>query len=154
MSRSPNLTVESTTVILELLDGWTGKLSWELLIDRVERKLLVRYTRQAFGAHERIVRAFQLVKRRLRGQAGRPPVADPALQKALETTARMHAEIERLKLENERLTSTFIRWAYNARLKGIGETYLERPLPDMGGRRGTNARANASRQDENLPKKS
>ena len=144
MARSPNLSAEDVTVILEILDGWSGKLSWNHLIDRVERKLLFRYTRQSLYGHERIAKSFQLTKRRIQGQAGRPPVENPVLQKALEKCARLEAEVARLSSENERLISKFIRWAYNAHLRGMTEAQLEQPLPPMGGRRGAHARRQIS----------
>lgn len=144
MARSRNLSPSDMTVILELLDGWSGRLSWELLIEQIERRLLFRYTRQALHGHEQIASAFKVTKRRIRGVTGRAPVADPALQKSLEVNARLQAQVLRLETENERLIQKFVRWAYNAHLHGVGEHELERPLPSMGGRRGRSARQRSS----------
>ena len=145
MTRSPNLSEDRIEAILEILDGWTGKLTWLKLIEQAERKLSCRYTRQALDGHERIAAGFRLAKQRIQGQTGRPPVEDPALQTALERIAGLEARVERLSGENDQLVSKFIRWAYNAHLKGMTEGQLDRPLPQMGGRRGANARVHAQR---------
>lgn len=145
MTRSPNLSEERVDAILEILDGWTGKLTWLKLIEQVERRLSCRYTRQALDGHERIAEGFRLTKRRIQGQTGRPPVDDPVLQKALERIAGLEARLERLSGENDQLISKFVRWAYNAHLKGMTERQLDHPLPEMGGRRGRNARVHAER---------
>lgn len=144
MVRSRNLSAADVTVVLELLDGWSGRLSWELLIEQVERRLLFRYTRQALHGHEQIASAFKVTKLRIRGLIGRAPVEDPALQKSLEVNARLQAQVLRLETENELLIQKFVRWAYNAHLRGVGEQDLERPLPSMGGRRGRSARQRSS----------
>lgn len=145
MTRSPKLSEERVEAVLEILDGWTGKLTWLKLVDRIEHKLSCRYTRQALDGHERIAQGFRLTKRRIQGETGRPPVEDPALQKALERIAGLEARLERLSSENDQLVSKFIRWAYNAHLRGVTKEQLEQPLPPMGGRRGRNAALHAER---------
>jgi hypothetical protein len=145
MTRSPKLSDERIEAILEILDRWSGKLTWEKLIDVIEQKLMCRYTRQALDGHERVALSFRLAKKRIRGETGRPPVEDPALQKAYERIAGLEAKLDRVLGENEQLISKFIRWAYNAHLKGMTERQLDQPLPQRGGRRGTNARIHAER---------
>ena len=46
-ARARNLGGEDIEAIVSILDGWDGKLTWELLIDVVEQRLSARYTRQA-----------------------------------------------------------------------------------------------------------
>lgn len=145
MTRSPKLSDERVEAVVEILDRWSGKLTWEKLIDVIEHKLMCRYTRQALDGHERVALSFRLAKKRIRGETGRPPVEDPALQKAFERIAGLEAKLDRVLGENEQLISKFIRWAYNAHLKGMTERQLDQPLPQMGGRRGTNARIHAER---------
>ena len=53
------------------------------------------------------------------------------VQKALERISRLEAENQRLLAENERLNEKFVRWAFNAYVRGMGETDLDRPLPQM-----------------------
>ena len=57
--RSKNLGDAEIKQIVEILDGWTGKLTWELLIDAIELRMFNRYTRQSLFKHERIRHAFE-----------------------------------------------------------------------------------------------
>ena len=45
--RAKNLSDDAIGLIVGMLDGWSGKLTWDLFIDVIERRLRVRYTRQA-----------------------------------------------------------------------------------------------------------
>ena len=66
-ARARNLGGEDIEAIVSILDGWDGKLTWELLIDVVEQRLSARYTRQALNQRVRIKQAFQLTKDRVAG---------------------------------------------------------------------------------------
>jgi len=44
-SRSENLTDELIERIVEILDGWSEKLTWNKLIDEIEFRTKNRYTR-------------------------------------------------------------------------------------------------------------
>lgn len=63
MSRAKNLDDEDIARIVGILDGWSGSLTWDALIDSIEKHLFVRYTRQALHKHVRIRDAFTLRKR-------------------------------------------------------------------------------------------
>lgn len=129
--RSRNLTQDDVELIIGLLDGWNGILTWKLLIDSVERRLFFRYTRQTLHTHRRIQNAFRLSKER---QALAPPKlsdkrVSSEMQILIERLARRDAEITRLKAENQRLMEQFVTWLYNAQTKAVSLTELERPLP-------------------------
>src|SRR2546429_9472494 len=112
--RAKNLTDADIKQIVEILDGWSGKLTWELLIDAIELPMHNRYTRQALHKHERIRHAIDLQKKSLSGNDGEiRRVISPALQVALERIARLEAANWRLQSENERLLEQFVRRAYN-----------------------------------------
>lgn len=130
-TRAPNLDDEAISEIVSILDGWTGKLSWELLIEAIARRKHTRYTRQALHKHERIRHAFGQRKRALAEARGeRSPLAhSPELQTALERIARLEAENARLEAENQRLLGQFACWAYNAHTRGLDQAFLSRPLP-------------------------
>ena len=49
-----NLDDHAIERIVCVLDGWSGKLSWDLLIEAIEKRLGVRYTRQALDKHARV----------------------------------------------------------------------------------------------------
>lgn len=133
MSRAKNLGDGDVAKIVEVLDGWSGKLSWELLIDAVEKRLFARYTRQAFHKHARIKDAFAHRKAALSSSGERPRKAasSPELQLALDRIERLTAENARLGAENTRLLEQFVRWAYNAHTRNLDEAFLSRPLPTV-----------------------
>lgn len=129
--RSRNLSSEDVELIVGLLDGWGGSLTWKSLIESVERRLYFRYTRQALHAHQRIRDAFGLCKERLaRGsrKKGEKHIS-PEMRLLMERLVRRDAEVERLKGENQRLMEQFVVWLYNAQIRGIGQAELGRPLP-------------------------
>ncbi len=130
--RAKNLTDADIKQIVEILDGWSGKLTWELLIDAIELRMHNRYTRQALHKHERIRHAFDLQKKSWAGNGGEiRRVTSPELRVALEQIARLEAENRRLESENERLLEQFVRWAYNAHTRGLDHEFLNRPLPPV-----------------------
>jgi hypothetical protein len=129
MRRAKNLTDGAIKLIVEILDGWTGKLSWQLVLDAIERSTAQRYTRQALHKHTRILAAFNITKRRLKDQTvGVKTVSSPELQIALDRIARLSAEVQRLESENNRFLEQFARWAYNAYLRGLDQDFLNQPL--------------------------
>ena len=129
MSRSRNLTPDAIEQIVSILDGWSGKLTWDLLILSVARRLRGTYTRQTLHKHERIRRAFILRKQTLSTTVGVKKASSPELQVANERIARLEAENQRLRMENDRLLEQFVRLAYNAYIRGLDEQFLSRPLP-------------------------
>lgn len=130
--RSKNLGDAEIKQIVEILDGWSDKLTWDLLINAIELRVFSRYTRQALYKHERIRNAFELKKSELsEGGKGVPRVASPQLQIALDRIARLESENRRLESENNQLLEQFARWAYNAHTRGLDHEFLNRPLPSV-----------------------
>lgn len=128
--RERNLDDTVVATIVEVLDGWSGRLTWEALIEAVARREGLRYTRQALHRHERIRLAFTVRKKALLGEGAQPKeVASPELQVALERIARLEAENQRLAAENNALLEQFVRWAYNAHTRNLTEDFLDQPLP-------------------------
>lgn len=133
MKRARNLRDQDIARIVEILDGWTGKLTWESLIEEIEKRLFSTYTRQALHKHPRIKDAFALRKDALSKTAGTAPktVESPELQLALDQIERLKSTCERLEAENQRLLEQFVTWAYNAHTRGLDEAFLSRPLPPV-----------------------
>lgn len=130
--RAKNLTDKDIADIVSILDGWSGKLSWDLLIEAIEQRRRVTYTRQALHKYERIQHAFSLRKKDLSDGAGEvQQVEFPELQAALERIARLEGENARLAAENQRLLEQFATWAYNAHTRGLDNAFLSRPLPPV-----------------------
>jgi hypothetical protein len=132
-SRARNLADSDIAEIVAILDGWVGKLSWELLIAAIRQRRHATYTRQALHKHERIKLAFSLCKNRLAATDGGTvvKVASPELQAALERIARLEGENARLTAENQALLGQFACWAYNASTRNLDLAFLSRPLPPV-----------------------
>lgn len=127
--RGRNLTADDIARVVQLLDGWSGPVSWNLVIEAVATRLLCSYTRQALSSHAAIQKAFDACKRR-------PAPSKAAVSKLSGETdairqrlARREADVTRLEAENSQLRERFVVWAYNAQTRGLGLAELERPLP-------------------------
>lgn len=131
MIRAKNLTSADVENIVRILDGWSGKLTWDSLIQAIARRTRATYTRQALNNHERVRNAFALRKAALgKTSASSAKLAEsPELQAALQRLARLEAENQRLKKENNSLMEKFSTWAYNAHSRGLDEKFLSQPLP-------------------------
>lgn len=131
MSRAKNLTDDDVAKIVEILDGWSGPLRWELLIEDIERRFFTRYTRQALHKHGRIKDAFVGRKEVLASTPGKTKklASSPELQVALDRIERLTGENHRLETENSRLLEQFARWTYNASTRNLDEAFLSQPLP-------------------------
>lgn len=130
--RSKNLGDAEIKQIVEILDGWSEKLTWKLLIDAIELRMYNCYTRQALYKHERIRHAFEIRKKELSERGGGVrKVESPQLQIALDRIARLETENTRLESENNQLLEQFARWAYNAHTRGLDHAFLNRALPPV-----------------------
>jgi hypothetical protein len=131
MARARNLTDQDVAAIVSILDGCADSLTWDGLIEEIERRLLVRYTRQALHKHARIAEAFASRKKAIRETDFNRTRATspPELQVARERIARLEAENQRLEMENDRLLEQYVTWIYNANSRGMSVTDLNRPLP-------------------------
>lgn len=130
-SRAPDLTQEVLQQVLDALDGWEGKLTWELLLDAVEVRVGYRYSRFTFAEYPEIANAFSLKKDRLRGTLPRTrgEPKDERLRAAYEQVDRLNAKVARLQVENDLLNEQFVTWAINAERKGVTMDMLNASLP-------------------------
>jgi hypothetical protein len=131
VSRERNLDSGAISRIVTILDGWSGKLTWDLLIDAIRRHLRADYTRQALHKHERIKQAFAHRKKALSSEPASEVRGSPELRAALERIGRLEGENGRLEVENQRLLEQFACWAYNAHTRGLDHAFLSRPLPTV-----------------------
>jgi hypothetical protein len=130
--RSKNLGDADIKQIVQILDGWSGKLTWNALIDAIEIRMFSRYTRQTLHKHERIRNAYELIKtgKSTSGEKAKTSQS-PQLQAAIDRIARLEAENKRLESENTKLLEQFVRWAYNAHTRGLSKDFLNNPLPSI-----------------------
>jgi hypothetical protein len=129
-TRAPDLTPERIEMVLATIDGWKGKLTWQLLIDAVKKSTDITYSRFTFSDYPEIANAFALKKDALRGTwQGEPAVPrDQRVRAALEQVERLQSTVERLKQENLLLKEQFVTWALNAERKGVTMMMLNAPL--------------------------
>lgn len=129
--RSKNLGVDDIELIVSILDGWKGELTWKALINAVELRTCSKYTRQALSGHDRIAQAFRHRKGALRGRSSERTRqrSHPEVKAVQERLERRDGEIARIRHENHRLIEQFAVWLYNAHLHGLTAEDLNRPLP-------------------------
>ncbi|MBX8540402.1 hypothetical protein K5D51_11070 [Pseudomonas cichorii] len=125
-----HLTKRDIDLLVGLIDGWDGKLTWDALCDEAEGLIGTRPTRQTLNAHPRIKSAFSDKKTQLR--VGFKPTKRPqSLAIAEQRIHRLESENQRLKAENNRLLERFVRWQYNALKRGLSQVVLDDPLPEI-----------------------
>lgn len=131
IQRAKNLLDTDIAAIVGILDGWSDKLSWDLLLESIELRLHQKYTRQALSKHKRILQAFQRRKVAIAEAGTAPPKkpSSPELEVALQRIARLEAENSRLEMERKNLLEQFALWAYNAHSNGLGIEILNKALP-------------------------
>lgn len=129
--RAPDLTTERIAVVLEILDTWKGKLTWELLLDAVQEITGHRYSRFTFAEYPEVANAFSFKKDSLRGNflRERAEPRDERVRAALAQVERYKAKSDRLDAENQLLIEQFVTWATNAERKGVTLDMLNAPLP-------------------------
>lgn len=129
-TRSPNLDDATIERIVQILDGWSGKLSWKLFIEAITLQLHLSYARQTLNNHERIRSGFVARKKELTGKERKSiNFESPELQLATQRIQHLEVEIARLTRENNTLLEQFARWAYNASTRQLDLDFLNKPLP-------------------------
>jgi hypothetical protein len=127
------LTDEDVSIAVRLLDGWTGKLSWDRFIAMLAAELGgARYTKPGLRKQARILNAWQMARQRLEGSlesAGDPRHGDAAVVQLRQTVGRLRNENARLEQENRDLLERFMRWSHNAAIdKGMTPEQLDREI--------------------------
>ncbi len=129
-SRAPDINDELVRVVLEIIDDWKGKLTWDLLLEAVEKASGHLYSRFTFSEYPEIANAFSFKKDALRGtwNVERSEPRDERVRAALEQSERFKSKVKRLEAENTLLTEQFVTWAINAERKGVTLDMLNAPL--------------------------
>lgn len=129
-----HLTSRDVERIVTLLDGWTGKLTWDGLCAACVPLINTKPSRQTLDRSTRIKDAFNATKKRLKNELLEGPKLPPTLRAAAQRLERLSNENERLKRENAQLLEQFVVWQYNAHCKGMTKDELCAGLPivDLG----------------------
>lgn len=130
-NRAPDLTQEHIVTVLDTLDTWRGKLTWDLLLNKLEAVWGHRYSRFTLASYAEVANAFAHRKDALRGTlpVSRGTPTDERVRAAMEQAERFKAKAERLEAENKLLLEQFVTWAHNAEKKGVTMDMLNMPLP-------------------------
>jgi len=123
-----HLTDHDIQVLLDLIDGWEGRFTWDGLCDRAGEVFGFRPTRQTLNAHRTVKSAFDAKKNYIKIGA-KPSRRPSSLSYAEQKIRKLESEVERHKYENERLIEQFIRWQYNAQKRGVTKAMLDEFLP-------------------------
>ncbi len=129
-SIAKRLTDADIEAAVRLLDGWSGKLTWERYLSILAVDIGHKYTKAAMLRHPRIKSAWESAKSRIRGNEGSHGTV--GMKQAKAHIQKLTNRVERLEKENNQLLEQFIRWANNATQKGLTIDDLDRPLPTQG----------------------
>ena len=126
-TRASNLSEADIALIVRIILAWEGSLRWELLVERIasDPELKQKYTRQALSRHSEIAEAF---RRRRRAPLKANVYVSLEMQAAEARIMRVEAELALAKKQISGLKERHVLWAYNARIRGITESELDRPL--------------------------
>lgn len=125
------ITSDRRDQIIALINRWTlewGKLNGTTLEKKVEACLKLTLTRQGMFKHETIASSF---KAKVDVLSGNKPKRVRLLEHEL-AAQRINArdsEIDRMKKTIDGYEERFVRYVYNAKMKGMTVDDLERPLP-------------------------
>lgn len=125
---APKLTDKGIDSAVKLLDGWSGKLTWERYLAVLEVEIGHKYTKAAMLRHPRIADAWRQAKNRS-SSVSEGGYGNVALSQAKARIKRLEQQLDRLERENNQLLEQFLRWSYNAASRGLTIEVLDRPLP-------------------------
>jgi len=128
---APRISASRADRMVAILDSWPfeEKLSWAAFVYECQQKLHLCYSRQALCKHWTIAEAFSRNKRRLKKGCDLASLRGLTLQKTCERIRKLEFEVQVLENANQALLEQFVRWAYNASIRGLSEEHLNQPLP-------------------------
>ena len=109
------ITPRTLPVALAELDGWSGKLTWELFAQHLAKVLDEKtISRHTLLSYPELVDAFKQRKKAIKeAKENEPHSSDVTLESVLKRIDELEAKNDRLESENERLKEQFVRWQYN-----------------------------------------
>jgi hypothetical protein len=127
-----HLTDPDIALAVQLLDGWTGKLTWKRYLALLATELGAPYTKPGLRKQPRILNAWNMTRKRLEDSleaAGVNGNGDAAIANLNRHVKRLKNEIVRLEQENKDLLEQFQRWSHNAAFdKGMTLKQLDRDI--------------------------
>lgn len=141
------ITSESLPIVLSLIDTWKGKLTWDLLCDKVSLALGIKdgVQRQSLSSYKDIQVAYSQKKTELRKakSSSETTDSDVNIEYMERKIAALTSELSRVKKINDAYKQRFVLWQYNAYKHGIrieslddAVDMLEKPLVELRRRTG------------------
>jgi hypothetical protein len=116
--------------IVGIIRAWPKeRITWSDVCARAEPLLGFMPSRQGLYQREEIRNAFQAKQKGLRISPKATVPMPSSLAVASMRISNLNAQIREQNLIINRMRDQFIRWQYNAYLKGVSEADLEKPLP-------------------------
>ncbi|MBB3934662.1 MULTISPECIES: hypothetical protein [Aureimonas] len=125
------MTPERITRIVALIDGWTGRLTWEALCEAVARETGASYRRASLNNYLQIKSAYKayVKKPNLAPSGDATPAPKPkGPSRTQKKISRLERKVAELTAVNDALLEKFARWAVNAGSRGLDEAFLDQPL--------------------------
>lgn len=126
---APKLTDENIESAVRLLERWQGKLTWEKYLGALAIEIGHKYSKMAMHKHPKIMAAWEAAKARVQASGLGSIHGNQVLVLAKIRISELEARVERLERENHQLLEQFLRWAYNAKVRGLAPEDLNRELP-------------------------
>lgn len=141
------ITSETLPIVLSLIDTWKGKLTWDLLCDKVSLALGIKdgIQRQSLSSYKDIQVAYSQKKTELRKakSSSETTDSDVNIEYMERKIAALTSELSRVKKINDAYKQRFVLWQYNAYKHGIrieslddAVDMLEKPLVELRRRTG------------------
>ncbi|NAW98557.1 hypothetical protein [Vibrio sp. V23_P3S9T160] len=92
---APSLSTQKIRKIETLIQAWKTKLTWQLLIERIEAELNIKTTRQTLNTYNSIKSAYDIKKQELRGKPTKEFI------KFTKSDIDIYERINKLEAENE-----------------------------------------------------
>ena len=125
------VTKNSLPQILNMINTWDGKLTWDLLCKEIAISLDINMgvRRQSLSSYKDIQHAYNQRKTMLKARASQPAFVETNANVTIEHLRRqitfLEVEVERLTNLNEANKQRFLKWQYNAYLHGVRITSLD-----------------------------
>ncbi|WP_270835978.1 MULTISPECIES: hypothetical protein [Aeromonas] len=130
------ITKDNISYVLSIINTWEGKLTWDLLCQKVTDKLNIAggVQRQSLSSYEEIQEAYTKRKQYLR-ERPLPPIEndnlDETLKYLIQRVAILEIERDQLKKLNDAYKQRFIKWQYNAYRHGVHMTSIDNKPIDV-----------------------
>lgn len=126
---APKLSDKAIDKAVQVLDGWVGKLTWDLYLAVLAVEIGHKYTKAAMLRQPRIRATWDHAKDRAQEEAPVRGHGNVAMAQSAKRIRELEQRVERLKRENNELLEQFVRWAHNATRRGMTQQDLDKPLP-------------------------